>query len=163
MRRIDVHQHLLPPADACWLKPKGIHAPGRRELPQRSPEHAIALMDTYAVETAVLSLSTPGTWLGDGAEAAAMAGRSTSAARNSSSTAPTGSGTSSLPAPPVPGLPLFAADFLLDTTPRGGPPAPARRRTPLPQPEDHPVPRGRFPPLYRSPDHRGPGRPDRPR
>ncbi|MFE1983773.1 hypothetical protein [Streptomyces mirabilis] len=66
-------------------------------------------MVTYTVETAVLSLSTPGTWLGDGAEAAAMAGRSTSAARNSSRTAPTGSGTSSLPAPSVPGLPLFAA------------------------------------------------------
>ncbi|MFF2426419.1 hypothetical protein [Streptomyces mirabilis] len=98
-----------PPAYTCSLKSKGIHAPGRSELPQRSPEIAIALMDTYAVETAALSLSTPGTWLGDGAEAAAMASRSTSAARNPSRTAPTGSGTSSLPAPSVPGLPLFAA------------------------------------------------------
>ncbi|MET8809184.1 hypothetical protein [Streptomyces sp. NPDC004546] len=49
MSRIDVHQHLLPPAYTRWLKAKGIHAPGGRELPLRSPQHAIALMDTYGV------------------------------------------------------------------------------------------------------------------
>lgn len=55
MSRIDVHQHLLPPAYTRWLKSKNIHAPGGRELPPWSPQHAIALMDTYAIETAVLS------------------------------------------------------------------------------------------------------------
>ena len=71
--RIDVHQHLLPPAYTTWLRAKGVHAAGGRELPQWSPQQAIALMDAYGVGTALLSLSTPGTWLGDSDEAAAMA------------------------------------------------------------------------------------------
>ncbi|MEV6297661.1 amidohydrolase family protein [Streptomyces sp. NPDC051896] len=178
MSRIDVHQHLLPPAYTRWLKSKGIHAPGGRELPPWSPQHAIALMDTYAIETAVLSLSTPGTWLDDGAEAVTMARQVNEFGAELVQDRPDRFGyfatvplpdpdaavaaatyaldelaadgvvllantdgvylghpghdpllaeldrrcavvlvhPSELPAPPVPGLPPFAADFLLDTT-----------------------------------------------
>jgi predicted TIM-barrel fold metal-dependent hydrolase len=178
MSRIDVHQHLLPPAYTRWLAKKNIHAPGGRELPQWSPQHAIALMDTYAIETAVLSLSTPGTWLGDSAEAAVMAWQVNAFGAELVKDRPDRFGyfatvplpdldaavaaathaldelaadgvvllantdgvylghpghdpllaeldrrgavvfvhPSELPAPPVPGLPPFAADFLLDNT-----------------------------------------------
>ncbi|WP_042366467.1 amidohydrolase family protein [Streptacidiphilus neutrinimicus] len=178
MSRIDVHQHLLPPAYTRWLRSKGVHAPGGRELPRWTPQQAVALMDSYAVDTAVLSLSTPGTWLGDGAEAAAMARQVNEFGAELVKDRPDRFGyfatvplpdpdtalneaahaldelaadgvvllantdgvylghpdhdpllaeldrrsavvfvhPSELPAPPVPGLPPFAADFLLDTT-----------------------------------------------
>ncbi|MFD1658912.1 amidohydrolase family protein [Streptomyces caeni] len=178
MSRIDVHQHLLPPVYTRWLRSKGIDAPGGRQLPQWSPQHAIALMDTYAIGTATLSLSTPGTWLGDGAEAAEMARQVNEFGAELVKDRPDRFGyfatvplpdldaavhaathaldelaadgvvllantdgiylghpghdpllaeldrraavvfvhPSELPAPPVPGLPPFAADFLLDTT-----------------------------------------------
>lgn len=59
-RRIDVHQHLLPPAYAAWLRSKGVQEAGGRELPAWSAEEALRLMDAHEIATAVLSLSTPG-------------------------------------------------------------------------------------------------------
>lgn len=59
-RRIDVHQHLLPPAYAAWLRSAGIHEAGGRELPSWSVQDAVGLMDDHEIETAVLSVSTPG-------------------------------------------------------------------------------------------------------
>lgn len=59
-RRIDVHQHIVPPRYAEWLASLGVHAPGGRELPPWSPEEALALMDEHDVTTAVVSVSTPG-------------------------------------------------------------------------------------------------------
>ncbi|WP_433192100.1 amidohydrolase family protein [Nocardia sp. CA-107356] len=73
--RIDVHQHLVPRDYADWLRAKGIVAPGGRDLPDWSPESALALMDRYSIATAILSLSTPGTHLGDDAEARMWARR----------------------------------------------------------------------------------------
>ena len=61
--RIDVHQHLIPPPYAAWLRAQGIHAAGGRELPDWSAESALALMDAHDIATAVLSLSTPGVHL----------------------------------------------------------------------------------------------------
>ncbi|MFF3885632.1 amidohydrolase family protein [Streptomyces sp. NPDC001914] len=178
MTRIDVHQHLLPPRYTAWLERKGIGEAGGRALPAWSPERAVALMDEHGIGTGVLSLSTPGTHLGDGAEAREMARSVNEYAAECvkdrpdrfgfPATAPlpdvdaaTGEvvhaldelgadgvtllgnadGTylgdpsqeplfaeldrrsavvfvhpSVLPAPPVPGIPPFAVDFLLDTT-----------------------------------------------
>lgn len=73
--RIDVHQHLVPRDYADWLRTKGVVAPGGRELPDWSPDSALALMDRYSIATAILSLSTPGTHLGDDAEARMWARR----------------------------------------------------------------------------------------
>jgi predicted TIM-barrel fold metal-dependent hydrolase len=59
-RRIDVHQHLVPPAYAAWLRAQGLHDAGGRELPAWSAEEALGVMDAHGVATAILSVSTPG-------------------------------------------------------------------------------------------------------
>src|SRR5262249_49023965 len=63
MPRIDVHQHIVPPAYAAWLRSKGIHDAGGRELPSWSVDEALALMDSHDIATAILSVSTPGVHL----------------------------------------------------------------------------------------------------
>ncbi|MCD2198266.1 amidohydrolase [Actinomycetospora endophytica] len=67
--RIDVHQHLLPGNYLSALRRHGIAEAGGRALPDWSPEAAIAMMDEHRIATGVLSLSTPGTHLGDPVEA----------------------------------------------------------------------------------------------
>src|SRR5207249_1400018 len=62
-RRIDVHQHLLPPPYADWLRSKGMHDAGGRELLAWSVDDALRMMDDHDIATAVLSLSTPGVHL----------------------------------------------------------------------------------------------------
>jgi len=62
-RRIDVHQHIVPPAYAAWLQSKGIQEAGGRALPAWSAEEALALMDAHDIATAVVSVSTPGVHL----------------------------------------------------------------------------------------------------
>jgi predicted TIM-barrel fold metal-dependent hydrolase len=78
-RRIDVHQHILPPEYAAWLRAKGVHEAGGRELPSWSADEALAVMDQHEIATAVLSVSTPGVRLDPGergvAEARSMARR----------------------------------------------------------------------------------------
>jgi predicted TIM-barrel fold metal-dependent hydrolase len=74
-RRIDVHQHLLPPDYLTALHDKGIHAAGGMPLPPWSAEGALAVMDANAISTAILSVSAPGTHFGDDAEAVALARR----------------------------------------------------------------------------------------
>jgi hypothetical protein len=63
MRRIDVHQHIVPPTYASWLRSKGLCDAGGRELPAWSVEDALALMDGHDIATAILSVSTPGVHL----------------------------------------------------------------------------------------------------
>ncbi len=76
-RRIDVHQHLLPPSYASWLRSKGIQDAGGRELPTWSVEDALRLMEDHDIAKAILSVSTPGVRLDTGersdAEARSMA------------------------------------------------------------------------------------------
>lgn len=76
-RRIDVHQHVIPPAYAAWLRAKGVQDAGGRELPEWSAEEALRVMDAHGIERAILSVSTPGVALvageRDDAEARAMA------------------------------------------------------------------------------------------
>jgi predicted TIM-barrel fold metal-dependent hydrolase len=66
--RIDTHHHIVPASYAAWLKRKGMEA-GGLPIPQWSAEAAIALMDKYGIESAIMSVSTPGVHLGDNAEA----------------------------------------------------------------------------------------------
>jgi len=59
-RRIDVHQHVLPPRYTSWLRSQGIHDAGGRELPAWSAEDALRVMDDHDIERAILSVSAPG-------------------------------------------------------------------------------------------------------
>ena len=70
--RVDTHHHVVPPEYAAWLRAKGALA-GDLPIPSWQPEAALSLMDRHDVRTAVLSVSTPGVHLGDGADARAMA------------------------------------------------------------------------------------------
>ncbi|MGW4796444.1 amidohydrolase family protein [Nonomuraea sp. NPDC004297] len=71
--RIDVHQHLVPEPYARWLRSHGVDAPGGRPLPAWSPEAALELMDRQGIATAIVSLTTPGAYLGDGSDCAYVA------------------------------------------------------------------------------------------
>ena len=71
LARIDVHQHLLPPADVAWLRAHGIADAGGRELPSWSAAEALAVMERHDVATAILSVSYPGVSLPDRHEAVA--------------------------------------------------------------------------------------------
>ena len=66
--RIDTHHHIVPATYAAWLKKKGLEA-GGLPIPEWSADSALALMDKYRVQTAIMSISTPGVHLGDAAEA----------------------------------------------------------------------------------------------
>ena len=66
--RIDVHQHVLPPRYAGWLRDNGIR-PGGIDLPPWSPPAALKFMDSHGIATGVLSVSTPGVHLGNDTEA----------------------------------------------------------------------------------------------
>ena len=72
--RIDVHQHILPPEYSDWLRSKGALA-GGLPIPEWSAEAAVEFMDANGIATATLSVSTPGVYLGDGADAREMARR----------------------------------------------------------------------------------------
>ena len=66
--RIDTHQHIVPPGYARWMLEKGIR-PGGIGLPSWSERSALKFMDRHDVQTGILSLSTPGVYFGDAAEA----------------------------------------------------------------------------------------------
>lgn len=61
-RRIDVHHHILPPSYVEWLRGVGIHEAGGRDLPAWSRQAALRVMEEHLIETAIVSLSTPGVW-----------------------------------------------------------------------------------------------------
>ena len=179
-RRIDTHQHIVPPEYAAWLEKHGVLA-GGLPIPQWSTEGALDLMESAGIATGILSVSTPGSHLGNDAEARAMARSVNEFAADVVQAHPSRFGffatltlpdvdgaiaeaayaldtlgadgvvlltnvrgvylgdssidplmeelnrrkalvfvhPSELPTPPVPGIPPFVADFLLDTT-RGG-------------------------------------------
>jgi predicted TIM-barrel fold metal-dependent hydrolase len=62
-RRIDVHQHIIPPAYAAWLRSKGVHDAAGRDLPDWSIEDALRTLDENQIASAILSVSTPGVHL----------------------------------------------------------------------------------------------------
>ena len=57
--RIDTHQHIVPPRYRRWLLDKGLTA-GGRAIPEWSAESALELMGDNRIDTAIVSVSTPG-------------------------------------------------------------------------------------------------------
>jgi 6-methylsalicylate decarboxylase len=69
---IDVHHHAIPPAYLAENRERIAGSRGgqiSRAWLEWTPEQSLAAMDAHGVETAVLSLSTPGVWFGDAAAA----------------------------------------------------------------------------------------------
>jgi predicted TIM-barrel fold metal-dependent hydrolase len=71
--RIDVHQHLIPPAYRRALAGHGITEVGGRDLPDWTVEAALSVMDDLGTAAAVLSVSAPGTTFVDAANAPSLA------------------------------------------------------------------------------------------
>lgn len=72
--RIDTHHHFVPAFYREWLAAKGVDA-GGLPVPDWSPEASLELMDAHGIDTAILSVSTPGVEPGDVGEARDMARR----------------------------------------------------------------------------------------
>lgn len=66
--RIDVHHHMVPGPYAQWLRDNGVK-PGGVEIPEWTSLKSLKFMNRMNVQTAILSVSTPGVWLGDQAQA----------------------------------------------------------------------------------------------
>jgi predicted TIM-barrel fold metal-dependent hydrolase len=62
--RIDVHNHLIPPAYRARLDQLGLTA-GGLPTPEWSESLALAAMDRHQIATAIVSVSTPGVHFGD--------------------------------------------------------------------------------------------------
>ena len=63
-----MHHHLAPPAYIADLKKHQRGAPPTLEW---TPEKSLVDMDSSGIATAVLSITTPGVWFGDGDDASA--------------------------------------------------------------------------------------------
>ena len=75
---IDVHHHIIPPFYLQDYRERIAGSRGGEISPAWltwSPEAALAAMDASGVASSVLSLSTPGVWFGDAAEACMIARR----------------------------------------------------------------------------------------
>lgn len=74
MTRIDTHAHAVPAEYRAALRKAGVGDAGGREMPDWSPEQALAAMAELEVSTAILSVSAPGTtFLPAPGDAAALA------------------------------------------------------------------------------------------
>jgi predicted TIM-barrel fold metal-dependent hydrolase len=64
-RRIDVHNHFIPPAYLAAMRPQIIAGADTDPAPvlNWNPGHAVEEMDKSGVQTALLSMSTPGLWV----------------------------------------------------------------------------------------------------
>jgi 6-methylsalicylate decarboxylase len=74
-RRIDVHHHILPPAYKTRAREQIIAGTGQDPagLFAWTPESALEQMDRFGIETAIGSISTPGIWFGNDADARSLA------------------------------------------------------------------------------------------
>jgi predicted TIM-barrel fold metal-dependent hydrolase len=72
-RRIDVHNHSLPPCFKQAVAAAGKGPTVTSGFPAWSAESAIEVMDTHGIEAALLSVSQPGVHFGDDAAARALA------------------------------------------------------------------------------------------
>jgi 6-methylsalicylate decarboxylase len=74
-RRIDVHHHFFPPRFMAQQRAR--ISPGGRipasQLLSWTPEQSLEIMDRNGIATAVASISIPGVWYGDAAEARRLA------------------------------------------------------------------------------------------
>ncbi|MDB5648923.1 MAG: metal-dependent hydrolase [Hyphomicrobiales bacterium] len=73
--KIDIHHHFLPPAHVVQesRRVKKAHATPQERLANWSPQRALDTMDANGIGFAIASISTPGVWFGDAAEAAGIA------------------------------------------------------------------------------------------
>ena len=67
--RIDTHHHVVPPSYVDWLARLGVGAGAGVPFPRWSREETLEIIDRRGIETAIVSLSTPGVHFGDAAEA----------------------------------------------------------------------------------------------
>jgi predicted TIM-barrel fold metal-dependent hydrolase len=77
-RLIDVHSHIVPPFYLAENRERIAGSRGgeiSRAWLEWTPQQSLAAMDEHRVETAVLSLSTPGVWFGNAEEARRTARR----------------------------------------------------------------------------------------
>jgi 6-methylsalicylate decarboxylase len=77
-RLIDVHSHIIPPFYLAENRGRIAGSRGgeiSRAWLEWSPQQTLAAMDEHGVETAMLSLSTPGVWFGNAEEARSTARR----------------------------------------------------------------------------------------
>lgn len=75
-RRIDVHQHFISPSFHAFLNAKNSPSspvPGIAAWHDYSPARAVEELDRVGIETAMLSITAPGVWFGDAAEARRLA------------------------------------------------------------------------------------------
>jgi 6-methylsalicylate decarboxylase len=76
LKRIDVHCHFIPNFYRVELEAHGLHRPdGIASIPRWSAADALATMDLLGVETAFLSISSPGVHFGEDMAARALARR----------------------------------------------------------------------------------------
>jgi len=73
MPSIDIHQHFLPPDYLAALDGRGIQIGGGLLVPTWDAGSALALMDRYDIEKAILSISEPGVYFGDAQQARELA------------------------------------------------------------------------------------------
>src|SRR5262245_5962227 len=70
--RVDTHHHIVTPRYRAWLEQRGKTA-GGRAIPDWSVDKALRFMDANKVAVAILSVSTPGAFVGDVSEARSQA------------------------------------------------------------------------------------------
>jgi predicted TIM-barrel fold metal-dependent hydrolase len=67
--KVDVHHHLIPDDYRAALARRNILDAGGRPLPPWSVRRSLDVMDENAITLSLLSISTPGVWIGDGHDA----------------------------------------------------------------------------------------------
>jgi predicted TIM-barrel fold metal-dependent hydrolase len=73
---VDVHAHFLTPWYVEAAETAGHRRPdGNASWPSWSPEEHLRLMDAHGIEQSVLSISSPGVWLGDAESSLALCRR----------------------------------------------------------------------------------------
>jgi 6-methylsalicylate decarboxylase len=66
LSRIDTHHHLFPSKYLAAIEQHGVKAAGGGiAFPEWSPAASLEMMDRYGIQTAILSLSSPGVYFGD--------------------------------------------------------------------------------------------------
>jgi 6-methylsalicylate decarboxylase len=71
--RIDVHHHALPKDYVSMLRSRGIESADGRDLPAWDVGSTLAVMDAHRIDKAIVSVSAPGAYFGDPAEAGRIA------------------------------------------------------------------------------------------
>lgn len=71
--KIDVHHHIIPDVFTDAMRKHGVAKVAGTLLPPWSAERSLAVMDGAGIERAVLSLSAPGVFFGDKADAVSLA------------------------------------------------------------------------------------------